>query len=186
VAVPATEAKKGQVLKLDGKNYLVLDYNLITPGNKRGFLQFKLKDIDAGGIQTKKVGSNDQVDVVNLDRQPCEYLYQDGDNHIFMNTDTYDQYEIVGGDLEDVLPYIVHNQTVVVTFLEGRAVSVDLPAAVELEVTEAPPSVRGNTATNVTKLVTLETGYQLQVPHFISAGEKIKVDTRSGSFMSRA
>jgi len=186
VAIPATDVKKGQVLKLDGRSYLVLGYNLVTPGNKRGFLQFKLKDLGGGGVQTKKVGSNDQVDVVNLDRQQCEYLYKDGDNHVFMNQETYDQYEIPGEDLEGVLPYLLHNQVVVVTFLEGNAVSIDLPASVELEVADAPPSVRGNTATSVTKLVTLETGYQLHVPHFISAGERIKVDTRSGSFMSRA
>lgn len=186
MAVPATEAKKGQVLKLDEKYYLVIDHKLITPGNKRGFIQFKLKDLTAGGVQQKKIGSDDGVEIVFLDRQACEYLYQDGPNHVFMNLESYEQYQIPGEDLEGVLPFMAHNQEVTVTFLEGKAVSVDLPASVELEVTEAPPAVRGNTATNVTKEATLETGAKVNVPHFIEAGEKIKIDTRTGSFMSRA
>lgn len=186
MAVPATDAKKGQVLKLDGRNYLVLDYQLVTPGNKRGFLQFKLKDLDAGGVQTKKVGSNDQVELATLDRQLCEYLYQDGAMHVFMNKDTFEQHEIPTDTLEDVLPYIVHNQDVTIVFLEGSPVSAELPAAVELEITEAPPAIRGNTATNVTKVAVTETGLKVNVPHFIEQGERIKVDTRNGSFISRA
>lgn len=186
MAVPATEAKKGQVLKLEGKNWLVLDYQLITPGNKRGFIQFKLRDLEAGGVQTKKVSSDQPVDLLNLDRQPCEYLYQDGSNHVFMNKDTYEQFELDADVVKDAIPFMVHNQDCTLTFLEERAVAVDLPASVDLEVTEAPPAIRGNTAGNVTKEVELETGYKLQVPHFIEVGERIKVDTRTGQFMSRA
>ena len=185
MGVPATEAKRGNVLKLDEKYFLVLDYHLHTPGNKRGFIQFKLKDLQGGGVQKVKIGSDDSVDIVFLDRQTCEYLYQDGDNHVFMNNENYDQYEIPEADLEGVLPYLLHNQVVTVVFLEGNAISIDLPASVELEVVETEPGIRGNTATNVTKPAKCETGLVVTVPHFIEAGEKIKIDTRSGDFMSR-
>lgn len=186
MAVPASEVKKGQVLTLDSKPYLVLDYQLLTPGNKRGFYQFKLKDLGSGSVLTKKVGSSEQVDVQSLDRQGCEYLYQDGELHVFMNKDTYEQYELPGSDLEGVLPFMVHNQDVLVTFLDGVALSVDLPASVDLEVKEADEAVRGNTATDVKKQALLETGATIQVPHFIKAGERVKVDTRTGEFISRA
>ncbi|GIW73444.1 MAG: elongation factor P [Planctomycetota bacterium] len=186
MAEPATNAKKGNVLELDGRHYLVLDYQLVTPGNKRGFIQFKLKDLQSGATVTKKVGSNDQVEILTLDKQPCEYLYAQGELHVFMNKETYEQYEIPAADLESALPYMVHNQEVTLVFLEGRPISVELPAAVELEVAEAEEAIKGDTATNVTKRAVLETGLTVQVPHFIKAGERIKVDTRTGSFISRA
>jgi len=184
--VPATEAKKGQVLKIDSKYFLIVDYHLMTPGNKRGFIQFKLKDIAAGSTAVKKIYSDDMVEVANLDRQSCEYLYKDGNNLVFMNQDSYEQIEIPAENLEDVTPYLLNNQEVTVTFLDGNPVAVDLPASVALEVVEAEPSTRGNTATNVTKLCKLETGLELKVPPFINAGEKVKVDTRTGEFISRA
>jgi elongation factor P len=186
VALPATNAKKGSVLLLDGKRLLVLDFQQVTPGNKRGFIQFKVKDLDSGAVFMKKVSSQDNIDIATLDKNRCEYLYANGDLHVFMNQETYEQYEIPQEDLEGVLPYMVHNQDVTVVFLEGKPVSIDLPAAVELSVTEADEAIKGDTATNVTKNATVETGLVVQVPHFIKAGEKIKVDTRDGKFISRA
>ncbi|MHC4829443.1 MAG: elongation factor P [Planctomycetota bacterium] len=183
----ATDVSKGEVLKLDGKYWLVLDYTLKTPGNKRGFLQFKLKDLSqGGGVLTKKIGSDDTVDVVLLERRPSEYLYFDGDFYIFMSKETYEQSSIPADSLENVLPYLTDNLEVTVVYLEGTAVSVELPASVELEVTEADPAARGNTATGLTKPATCSTGLVLMVPHFIGPGETIKVDTRTGDFMSRA
>jgi elongation factor P len=186
VAVPATEAKRGQVLKLDNRYHLIIDAQLTTPGNWRGFIQFKLKDMASGAIAQKRISSDAKVEVVYLDRKECEYLYRQGSVHVFMDKETFDQYEIPEGDLEGVLPFMLHNQTVTVTFLEGRPVSVDLPSSVELEVVEADAAVKGNTATDVKKTAKCETGLTVQVPHFIEAGEKIKVDTRTGEFISRA
>lgn len=186
MAQPATNAKKGNVLLLDGRKYLVLDFQLVTPGNKRGFIQFKVKDLDSGAVLQKKVSSQDSIEIATLDRRVCEYLYANGDLHVFMDKESYEQYEIAASDLEGVLPYMVHNQDVTVVFLEGKPISVDLPAAVELEVTEAEEAIKGDTATNVTKRAVTETGLVVQVPHFIKAGERIKVDTRDGKFISRA
>lgn len=186
MAVPATEARKGQVLKLDDRYFLIVDFQLITPGNWRGFIQFKLKDMASGAISQKRISSDAKVEVVFLDRKECEYLYRQGNVHVFMDKETYDQYEIPESDLEGVLPFMLHNQTVTVTFLEGRPVSVDLPFSVDLEVVEADAAVKGNTATDVKKTARCETGLTVQVPHFISKGERIKVDTRTGEFISRA
>jgi elongation factor P len=186
MAVPATEARKGNVLKLEDRYFLVVDANLVTPGNWRGFVQFKLKDMNSGAIAQKRISSDAKIEVIFLDRKECEYLYRQGSTHVFMDKETYDQYEIPASDIEGQLPYLLENTTVTVTFLEGRAISVDLASAVTLKVVEADAAVRGNTATDVKKQAKTETGLVVMVPHFIEAGESIKVDTRTGEFMSRA
>ncbi|MBI3723861.1 elongation factor P [bacterium] len=186
MAVPATEAKRGNVLKLDDKYYLVVDANLVTPGNWRGFIQFKLKDMASGSLAQKRISSDAKIEVIYLDRKECEYLYRQGNTHVFMDKESYDQYEIPAEDIEGVLPFLLENTVVTVTFLVGRAISVDLAAAVSLKVIEADAAVRGNTATDVKKQAKCETGLMVAVPHFITAGETIKIDTRTGEFISRA
>lgn len=186
MAVPATEAKRGHVLKMEDRYYLVVDANLVTPGNWRGFIQFKLKDMASGAVSQKRVNSDAKVEVIYLDRKECEYLYRQGEVRVFMDKETYDQYEIPAADIEGVIPFLLENTPVTVTFLEGKPVSVDLPASIVLTVTEADEAVRGNTATDVKKQAKCETGLTVAVPHFIVKGEKIKVDTRTGDFISRA
>ncbi|HVY62433.1 MAG TPA: elongation factor P [Planctomycetota bacterium] len=186
MAVPATEAKRGNVLKLEDRYYLVVDANLVTPGNWRGFIQFKLKDMASGSVAQKRISSDAKIEVIYLDRKECEYLYRQGQTHVFMDKETYDQYEIPASDIEGVLPFLLENTVVTVTFLEGKPVSVDLPASVNLKVVEADAAARGNTATDVKKQAKVETGLIVAVPHFITAGETIKVDTRTGDFISRA
>lgn len=186
MAVPATEARRGNVLKLEDRYYLIVDANLVTPGNWRGFVQFKLKDISSGSIAQKRISSDAKIEVIFLDRKECEYLYRQGNTRVFMDKESFDQYEIPDGDIEGVLPYLLENTTVTVTFLEGKPISVDLTAAVTLKVVEADASARGNTATDVKKNAKCETGLVVAVPHFIVAGESIKIDTRTGEFISRA
>lgn len=186
MAVPATEAKRGNVLKLEDRYYLVVDANLVTPGNWRGFIQFKLKDMSSGAVAQKRISSDAKIEVIFLDRKECEYLYRQGDVRVFMDKENYDQYEIPGADLEGVIPYLLENTPVTVTFLEGKPVSVDLPSSIVLQVVEADAAVRGNTATDVKKQAKCETGLTVNVPHFIEKGEKIKIDTRTGEFISRA
>lgn len=186
MAVPATEAKRGNVLKLEDRYYLIVDANLVTPGNWRGFIQFKLKDMSSGSVAQKRISSDAKIEVIYLDRKECEYLYRQGQTHVFMDKENYDQYEIPASDIEGQLPYLLENSIVTVTFLEGKAVSVDLAASVNLKIIEADAAVRGNTATDVKKQAKCETGLMVAVPHFINAGETIKVDTRTGDFISRA
>ena len=184
--VPTTEVRRGQVLKLEDKYFLVVDYHLVTPGNWRGFVQFKLKDMATGCVTQRRMSSDAKVDMIFLDRKECEYLYRQGPVHVFMDKETYDQYELPDDVVEGVLPFMLHNSIVTVTFLEGKPVSVDLPASVELTVSEADVAVKGDTATDVRKRAKCETGLVVQVPHFVKAGDKIKVDTRTGEFISRA
>lgn len=182
----ASEVRRGQVVKIEGRNYLVVDAEISAKGNWRAYIQFKLKDLENGSTIQKRISSGAKLDTVFTDRRECEYLYQQGTLHIFMDNKTFEQFELAHEDIEGLLPYMLHNTTVVVTFLDGKPTSVDLPSTVELSVTEAEPSVRGDTATNVKKAVTCETGLVVQVPHFIKVGEKIKIDTRTGEFISRA
>jgi elongation factor P len=186
MAVPATEAKRGNVLKLEDRYFLVVEAVLTTPGNWRGFIQFKLKDMSSGAIAQKRISSDAKIEVIYLDRKEGEYLYRQGNTHVFMDKETYDQYEIPGEDIEGALPYLLPNTTVTLTFLEGKPVSVDLPSSVALKIVEADAAVKGNTATDVKKQAKCETGLMVSVPHFITAGETIKVDTRTGEFISRA
>jgi elongation factor P len=185
VAIPTTEVKRGQVMKLDGEYWLVSDFQHITPGNWRGFIQFKLKSLGSGSVVEKRMSADAKVEVVFLDKKDCEYLYRQGQDHVFMDSESYEQYELPHDVCAPALPFMKENMTVTVTFLEGKPISVDLPASVVLEVTEAEAAIKGNTATDVKKNATLETGHVVKVPHFISAGDKVKVDTRTGDFIQR-
>jgi len=185
VPIPTTEVKRGQVMKLDGDYYIVADFQHITPGNWRGFIQFKLKNLNSGATTEKRMSADAKVDVVYLDKKDCEYLYRDGSTHVFQDTETYEQYELTHDVVEPALGFMPLNTQVTVTFLEGKAISVDLPASVVLEVTDADVAVKGNTATDVKKNATLETGLVVKVPHFVQKGDKVKVDTRTSDFIQR-
>ncbi len=187
MAIPTTEVRPGPVLKLDTNDYwLVTERDHITPGNWRGFVQFKLKNLANNSIVQRRMRADEKVEVVYLDKKDCEYLYRETDHHVFMDLSTYDQYELAADVVDPVVPYMTHNMQVTVTFLEGRPVSVDLPASVTLKVAETEAAIKGNTATDVKKRAKLETGLTVMVPHFIQSGETVKVDTRTGEFISRA
>ncbi len=182
----ATDIRKGMVLKVDGELFVVTDFQHITPGKGQALMQTKLKSLKAGNTINRRFRSTDKVEEANLETRAMEFLYRDGSSFVFMDTRTYDQVELpeelVGQDA-DLLPA---NQEVRVKFHEGRAISVDLPAAVVLEVTDTAPGERGNSVTNVFKPATLETGLTIKAPLFINIGDKVKVDTRTREFIERA
>lgn len=180
------EVRKGMVLVGDDKQlYYVLDRDLNTPGNWRAILQLKLKNLKTGSITINRVRPQDKVETAFLEKREMEYIYPEGENFVFMDTETFDQVTLMKEMVGDLMVYMKPNTRALVTFYESRPLSIELPATVELEVIETEPSVKGATAAAQYKPATLETGLQINVPPFISQGEKIKVDTRSGEYLER-
>jgi elongation factor P len=185
-AVNCTEVRKGMVIKVEGVDYLVIDRQHITPGNWRGMVQMKLKNMKSGSITQKRFGSTERVETVFLEQKPCEYLYREGTGYVFMDNVSYEQFTLPGDLIDEDMKFVPENGAVQVTLLDDAAIGIELPASVVLEIVESEPSIRGDTATNVTKKAKCQTGLEIKVPQFIEVGEKVKVDTRSGEFISRA
>jgi elongation factor P len=165
--------------------YQVLDRDLNTPGNWRAILQLKLKNLKTGSITLNRVRPQDKVETAYLDKREMEYIYEDSTGYVFMDTETYDQISLDHDMVEELMQYLKPNSKVFVTFYDARPLSLELPATVELEVTETDPALKGATAAAQYKPATLETGLKITVPPFIGVGEKIKVDTRTGEYLER-
>lgn len=182
----ATDLRPGLACRMDGKLFVITKFEHRTPGNLRAFIQLKLRDVNSGSYIEKRLGSADDVEVVSLDRATMEYLYQDGDDYVFMDTASFEQYHIGADVAGESMQYLRPNSQTIVLVYEGRPIQLELPSAVELTVTETQPGIKGATATNQLKEATLETGLKTRVPPFISQGEVVKVSTEDGSYMSRA
>jgi elongation factor P len=178
--------KKGMVLVVDGDLVTVHDLVHGTPGNLRAFYQVKLKSLAKGTVVQRRFSAADDVEMAYLDTRPMEYLYRQGDRLCFMDTETYDQVMLPVEDAGDAVNYLTLNMEVKVKLHEGRVVAVDLPSSVVLTVKETGPSTKGDTVSNVFKPATLDTGIVVKVPLYISQGEKVRVDTRTGEFLERA
>jgi elongation factor P len=182
-----SQVRKGQVLVGDGGQlFYVVDRDLNTPGNWRAILQLKLKNLKTGSITINRVRPQDKVEVAYLEKRPMQYIYQEGDGFVFMDTETYDQITLNKELVGDLMLYLKEGDTAQVTFYEEKALSLDLPATVELKVVETEPAVKGATAAAQYKPATLETGLKITVPPFVNIGEVIAVDTRTGEYLSRA
>jgi len=182
----STDLRPGLGVQLDGKLYVITAFEHRTPGNLRSFVQVKIKDIVAGKTVEKRLNSGDDIEVVNFDRREMEYLYPEGDAAVFMDGETFDQVTVQADVLGDALKYLEPNARCVVMFHDGNPVTLDLPSSVEVTVTETPPGIKGATATNQLKEATCDTGLKTRVPPFIEVGERIKIATADGSYMSRA
>ncbi|MBX3383183.1 MAG: elongation factor P [Phycisphaeraceae bacterium] len=182
----ATELRPGLGCKIDGKLYVITNFEHRTPGNLRAFIQIKIKDVIAGKTIERRLGSSDDVEVVDLDRRAMEYLYSDSSGATFMDKENYDQIVISPDILGDALLYLRPNAEAIVLFHDGNAISLEMPASVELTVKDCPPEVKGATVTNQTKDATMETGLMVRVPAFIKTGETLRINTADGSYQSRA
>src|SRR5438132_13901657 len=170
----------------DGQLFTVVDRDLNTPGNWRAILQLKLKNLSTGSITSNRVRPQDKVEQAYLDKREMQYIYQDGDGYVFMDTETYDQITLDREWVGDQMLYMKEGNNAHVVFYEGKPISLDLPATVELQVTDTEPSVRGATAAAQYKPATLETGLKITVPPFVNVGEMVSVDTRTGEYLSRS
>lgn len=183
--IPATQLRVGMLINHQNDLYRVMAVTHVTPGNWRGMVQTKLRSVRAGTQTENRFRSEDKVDRVTLDQQEMEYLYGDGGSHHFMNTETFEQIALEADWLGEAVQYLLPNLRVIVDFYEGKPIGVTLPKTVDLRVTDTAPGLKTATVTNALKPATTETGLIVPVPNFVDIGDVIKVDTESGSYLSR-
>ncbi len=186
MAIPATQMRPGMIIKHNNDLHVVFSVEHRTPGNLRAFIQAKLRNIRTGAMFEHRFRSPDPIERISVDEIPMEYLYQDGDTYCFMNTENYEQVHLGKDVLGDAVDYLTPNLQIKVEFYDGKAVGIELPQTVELTVVETEPGLKSATASSVTKPAKTETGLVVQVPPFINEGEKIRVDTAEGAYLSRA
>lgn len=180
------EAKRGHVVEMDGELWAIVDIDFTKPGKGPAYYQISFKNLDRGNIIQRRMQGDDELKFAFLETREMEYLYQEGDSYVFMDLQTYEQISVPGERIKEAMQFVRHNATVKVQFYEDKVVGLDLPASVVLKVVETEPSARGDTVKSVTKPAVLETGITVRVPAHINEGEFVKVDTRSGEFISRA
>ncbi|MBI2678880.1 MAG: elongation factor P [Candidatus Koribacter versatilis] len=186
MAITATLLRPGAVIMHNKDLHQVFSVEHRTPGNKRGFIQAKLRNLRTGSMIDYKFRAEDSVDKVVLDEVQMEYLYKDGDDYYFMNIENYEQMHMTRDTLGDAVEYLTPNLQIKIEFHDEKPVGVELPQTVDLTVIETEPGIKSATASSVTKPAKTETGLIVQVPPFIGEGEKIRVDTSEGTYLSRA
>jgi elongation factor P len=186
LSMVATQMRPGMIIKHNGQLHMVFSVEHRTPGNLRAFIQAKLRNVRTGAMFEHRFRSPDPIDRVIVDEISMEFLYADGEDYYFMNPENYEQTVLKHETLGDAVEYLIPNLTIKISFIDGAAVGVELPGTVELVVVETEPGLKSATASSVTKPAKLETGLVVQVPPFINEGEKIRVDTAEGAYLSRA
>ncbi len=179
------DLKNGLVLKLDGQLWSVVEFQHVKPGKGGAFVRTKLKNVLSGKVVDKTFNAGVKVDTASVDKRAMQFSYKEGDDFVFMDTETWEQVHVPAATVGDAAKYLLENQDAVVAMHEGSALYVELPAAVELTVTYTEPGLQGDRSTGGTKPATLETGAEIQVPLFLTTGERVKVDTRSGEYLGR-
>jgi elongation factor P len=184
--IQATQLKRGMCIKHDNELFRVVSTQHITPGNWRGMVQAKIRSLRSGSIIEHRFRSEDRVERAILDETEMEFLYQDGDMYHFMNNETFEQIALSEEVLGDAVSYLIPNIKLEIELYEGRPVGIELPLTVEMTVMETEPGIKGASVSNVGKPARMETGLVVQVPAFINQGDRIRIDTASGSYIERA
>jgi elongation factor P len=182
----ANDLRRGMAINYNGDIAVVLDSQHRTPGNLRAFVQATLRSIRTGKSSDVRFSSTEKIDVVPMMTRKMEFSYKDGEDFVFSDPENYETVTLSPEIVADAKNYLVENGPVTVTFVEDKAVSIELPSSVVLQVTDAPEGIRGDSANNVQKPVLMQTGITIQAPLFIKTGEKLKIDTRTGKYMERA
>jgi elongation factor P len=180
------DLKNGITLNIEGQLWNVVEFQHVKPGKGPAFVRTKLKNVMSGKVVDRTFNAGVKVEVANIDKRDMQYLYREAGDFVFMDTTDYDQPRIPADVVGDAAKYLLEEQMVTVAFKDGVALYVDMPAAVELVISQTDPGLQGDRSTGGTKPATLETGATVQVPLFITTGEKIKVDTRTGAYLGRA
>ena len=184
--VTAGDFRNGVTFEMDGNVYSIIEFQHVKPGKGAAFVRTKIRNVISGAVTEKTFNPNDKYPTAFIERKDMEYLYNDGDLYYFMDSETYEQLPISPNVLGDNFRFVKENMVCKVLSYKGNVFGIEPPNFVELQVTETEPGVKGDTATNVTKPATLETGAEIKVPIFINEGEMISVDTRTGEYMERA
>jgi elongation factor P len=184
--VQATRLRKGNLILLDGELYRILDLQHVTPGNLRGFVRVKLRNIRNATLQDQRLRSEDAIERASLDEVEMQYMYSDSGGHHFMDTKTYEQISLADEVLGEMVGYLVPESVIKVEFFGAEPVGIELPQTVDLKVTDTAPAIKGSTASAQLKPATLETGLVVQVPPFINVGDRVRVNTETGEYQNRA
>jgi len=185
MAVDTSQFKNGLKIELDGQPFVITYFQHVKPGKGGAFVRTKLKNLLSGKVVDRTFRSGERADEADVEEKSMQYLYQDSEGRIFMDDHTYEQLPIGGDVLGDAVNFLMENMQVDVLFWRGKPVNVALPNYIEAEVTKSDPGVKGDTSSGATKPATIETGYTLNVPLFISEGDRIRVDTRTGEYSER-
>jgi elongation factor P len=184
--VSTNQFRNGMHIELDGSVWRIVEFQHVKPGKGGAFVRTKLKALESGAVVDRTFRAGEKFARVHTEVRNVQFMYDDGSEAHFMDEETYDQFGLVRADIADELAYLVPSSTVQMLAVDGKPAGLQMPASVELEVTQTEPAVRGDTVSNVTKPATLETGAIVQVPLFVDRGERIKVDPREGRYISRA
>jgi len=182
----ANDLRKGQVIKFNGEPHLVMETQHRTPGNLRAFVQVKMRNLRYGKSLEQRFNSSDAVEVLSTDRRTLEFSYADRENFAFMDPESFETFELSAAMIGDAKNFLVPNGKAEVLFIDDNPVTIDLPSSVALKITESAEGIKGDTASNVQKPATTETGLVIQVPLFIKEGETVRVSTADGTYMGRA
>ena len=180
-----TDIKNGAILKIDGGLWSVVEFQHVKPGKGGAFVRTKLRNVTSGKVVDRTFNAGAKIETATVDRSDDQYLYQDGEDYVFMDLKTYDQINVPAAVVGDAANYMLESQTATVALYEGTPLYVELPASVVLEITYTEPGLQGDRSTGGNKPATLETGYEIQVPLFLETGTKVKVDTRTGDYLGR-
>ena len=184
--ISAGDFRNGITIELEGNVYQIIEFQHVKPGKGAAFVRTKLKNIKSGGVVEKTFRPTEKCPQARIDRKDMQYLYEDGDLYYFMDTETYDQVALNAETVGDALKFVKENEMCKICSHNGSVFSVEPPLFVELEITETEPGFKGDTATGASKPATVETGATVAVPLFVNQGDKIKIDTRTGEYLSRA
>ncbi|WP_415855824.1 elongation factor P [Sinomonas sp. G460-2] len=179
------DIKNGTVLNLDGQLWNVIEFQHVKPGKGGAFVRTKLRNVTSGKVVDRTFNAGTKIDTATVDRRDYQYLYKDGSDFVFMDTEDYDQIHIASEAVGDAAHFMLENQTVLIALHEGAPLYIELPPSVVLEITYTEPGLQGDRSSAGTKPATLETGYEIQVPLFVETGTRVKVDTREGNYLGR-
>lgn len=184
-AVSTNDFKTGMTLELENGLWSIVEFQHVKPGKGGAFVRSKLKNVRTGQVVDKTFNAGIKVDQAILDKRDMQFLYRDGGEYVFMDTDSYEQMTVAPSALGEAADYLVENATAILAMHNGEIVSVEIPASVELQISETEPGIQGDRVSGARKPATLETGKVIQVPLFVNVGERVKVDTRSGEYITR-
>jgi elongation factor P len=184
--ISVNDFKTGLTIEVDGGLWRVIDFQHVKPGKGAAFVRSKLRNLRTGAIQEKTFRAGEKVAKAQIDNRKMQYLYASGDQHVFMDNESYDQIELPASSIEYELKFLKENMEVHIMLFQGESLGIELPNSVELEVTETEPGIKGDTASGGTKPATVETGLVVQVPFFVNQGDRLIINTTDGSYVSRA
>jgi elongation factor P len=180
-----TDIKNGQVIKIDGQLWTIIDFQHVKPGKGGAFVRTKMRNVMSGKVLDKTYNAGTKIELATVDRRDYQYLYQDGEDYVFMNLEDYDQLTVSGATVGDAAGFLLENQNLTIAMYDGSPLYLELPASVVLEITYTEPGLQGDRSSAGTKPATLETGKEIQVPLFVEQNTKVKVDTRTGDYLGR-